>query len=193
MYVLSRWMAVLLECGKLFSSFFMNHLCQLVQSQGAYSQEDNKQMGTTLAMAGTHIHKPERTEGPCHSWLRREQPNATANTNCLPSITCHVSHLLCSSSQNMALIMLHPGSKIFHGSPPSAEHRQTPTLSKHRPRGLNNRALLSFLPTPVVKAGHPRSWCQQFQFLLRPLSSEFLLRPLRRMTESPLQGESIAG
>ena len=128
--------------------------------------EDNKQIGTMLAMAGTHIHK--RTEGPCHSWLWREQPNATANTNCPPPITCHVSHLLYSSSQNMALIVLHPGSKIFHGSPLSAEHRQTATLSKHRPRGLNNRALLSLLPTPVVKAGSLRSRCQCGQLLWEP-------------------------
>ena len=152
-------------------------------------------MGTMLAMAGTHIHKPERTEGPCHSWLRRGQPNATANTNCAPSITCHVSHLLHSSSQNMALIVLHPGCKIFHGSPLSAEHRQTPTLSNHRPRGLNNRGLLSLLPAPVVKVGSARSRCQQFQFLLRSLSSEgesiagrvHCRMSLRRMRESPLQ------
>lgn len=43
--------------------------------------------------------------------------------------------------------MLRLGSKISHGSPPSAEHRQTPSLSllrlcNHRLCGLNNRGLL---------------------------------------------------
>lgn len=162
MYALSRWMAVLLECGKVFSSLWIIYASSFSPRELTVMIEDNKQMGTMLAMAGTHIHKPERTEGPCHSWLRRGQPNATANTNCAPSITCHVSHLLHSSSQNMALIVLHPGCKIFHGSPLSAEHRQTPTLSNHRPRGLNNRGLLSLLPAPVVKVGSARSRCQQF-------------------------------
>lgn len=161
-----HWADGWLSCWSVVSS---SHLSLWIIYASSFSPweltvmiEDNKQMGTMLAMAGTHIHKPERTEGPYHSWLRRGQPNATANTNCAPSITCHVSHLLHSSSQNMALIVLHPGSKIFHGSPLSAEHRQTPTLSNHRPRGLNNRGLLSLLPTPVVKVGSARSRCQQF-------------------------------